>query len=805
MGVRLINTHISPRQTVKWRVEIHDTDFSATPLPFLLRGSGFQLSYDGADNPFTAILPSKVILPIVVQDNSLDSFISDIISAQEDRFFVVIRKGNSENLYWTGRILIEQFQRENRPHPFIFKVAAIDGLALLKDIDYNNNGVPYFFHESIKEQLFKALDKIGLNHLYGTADTFLTTSVAWQAVGQVLTSSEDAIIKTKANHDAFWKRSIKGEYTYKSSFDVLQEFCTLFAARLFQAEGEFRFVQVGQHGSIQFQEISYNATGGFLQAANAIIRTKSFNTSNNIKLGGGIFRYLPAITTASNNYIHRGSNNYIAGVKWAHNIKDTYSLGDIETEGNVNDKLLVKMTLEWDSFDINSIEKPYLHRWKIILKVGDFYLKRTATISTYNLSYTTAEFTETPSYYEIVSRYIDPVERGNSGVIDISFKTPQLRGAGVGSIQLDTFGSFNMGGDSIVMNLNYNAYNSSVELLREGNTTDREEARFYELLNEDTGNSFKIELNTLLGDGPTAQSVGRLKIDTGVGLYANSEGWNTNNGNEQELIQKLVLLEIMKVRKKPITLFENQIQSSIYSPAFALNYDDFTWVFLSGTLNSNTDTWAGTWFNLSSFVGGVAFVPDKQIAPTVPIAIVENPFVVDDAKVDTNLLVSLLEATKNAVLNDKVESDIALVELPTADGGIIGLQSGDTARIISPTTGLSETFLIEGITATGNLQINTTFTNNYPEGSTIIKDILTPVTIPAIQTAKLQHQVGSTTDVDFDLPETEIDEQLYIIRAGRQVLEEWDYTISNNEAGERKRINWKIPLFTENIYIKLTT
>jgi hypothetical protein len=64
------------------------------------------------------------------------------------------------------------------------------------------------------------------------------------------------------------------------------------------------------------------------------------------------------------------------------------------------------------------------------------------------------------------------------------------------------------------------------------------------------------------------------------------------------------------------------------------------------------------------------------------------------------------------------------------------------------------------------------------------------------------NQTGAFTDISFDLPPDAELSKLTVIRGGYHATAPFDYTVSNNASGQRRRIMWFIPLYQENIYFK---
>lgn len=65
------------------------------------------------------------------------------------------------------------------------------------------------------------------------------------------------------------------------------------------------------------------------------------------------------------------------------------------------------------------------------------------------------------------------------------------------------------------------------------------------------------------------------------------------------------------------------------------------------------------------------------------------------------------------------------------------------------------------------------------------------------------NQSGSFIDVDFDLPTTDIEKKISVIRSGYSASNIYDYTIGLNGSGQRRRITFLIPLNGEFVTVKL--
>jgi hypothetical protein len=722
-------------------------------------------------------------------------------------------------LFWVGKLLIEQFVFENKYYPFEFKITATDGLGTLKNIKYsdtNNDSqlIPKSGTDTLFNHLFNCLDEIGLNSQFSTSDSFLVTSMKWTESRHNLSTNEDALQKTRVNHKAFYAVNEKGEYKFESCYTVLEQICQIFRARLFFANGSFRFIGLDQYEQpTQIKELYYEQNRNFRQTS-TLSRVVNVD-QDDIKLGSGSFRYLQAVKNVKNTYKHRGSENLLPGINWSKSNQASYNIGRIVKNGE--DKILIRCQIEWNSTNLVP-NKPYFHHWRFTIRLGNYYLHRPASIDRYNVYFSQAEWRfNDPNYYEVATDYFITDINELGGVLNINFKTPIMPETGDFIIQLEEVGTFDFLGSKLSspnLILDWNTYNNSVEYLKGGKTAEREESREYEITSDtEIGNTTNIHIKTLIGDGVTSLSLGKLQTSDNT-EYADSSSWSTEGENENLFIQKLTIKEILNHRNKPLLLMDNPFRSSTLSALYVINYDSQFWVMLSGKFASYQDNWSGTWFSVKKNSGGI-FRPVKVLPPKTPV--VEGGKKEETDTSDRNIPISILELIKkikNDVIINKgaTVTSISVNALPAG----VRLYKDDIITVVNPNTGVTQK-----IKLTDNLD-NPSDSAKYGEGSTTLyveaftptvdfptdsflvkDDAASPIRVEE-SIFKSLGQSGSYTDVDFDLPANQVDERLHVQRDIYVMIYDVHYSITTNMSGQRRRINWLVAdLENENILIKL--
>lgn len=169
----------------QWKIEIYkessitlqifDLECGSSPIVINYRNSG--------DEKYSSIKSSVAIINIKVIEN-FDY--RELITFEERDFKVILKKGNYD--YWVGYCVSDTFQEEYIDTPYNFQLRALDGLALLKNNNFNTGNVgepnvPRENVESLLDGVRFCLSKTGLGinliegiNLRNTLHTYTTTT-----------------------------------------------------------------------------------------------------------------------------------------------------------------------------------------------------------------------------------------------------------------------------------------------------------------------------------------------------------------------------------------------------------------------------------------------------------------------------------------------------------------------------------------------------------------------------------------------------------------------------------------------------
>ena len=177
MAIRLKGKVATTGGTV-YTVEVHDTIYQGATLDIELRAPGFTLEYHGGEDMFVPIVPSTVTIPFLITDASRESFITQLQTANEGRFRIVIRSGTESGspIFWIGVVTTDNLTVKDAPYPYDAEIMAVDGLQLLSRQKYT----PSTYNLSVLTHLIDILKLCETSDLFntgGSATTFLTAQI----------------------------------------------------------------------------------------------------------------------------------------------------------------------------------------------------------------------------------------------------------------------------------------------------------------------------------------------------------------------------------------------------------------------------------------------------------------------------------------------------------------------------------------------------------------------------------------------------------------------------------------------------
>jgi len=596
MAVRYRSTFYS-LSGITWKMEICDNEWGGYVYEFKTGPEIFSLSYKEMKDRSDTIFSSSVSIPLLVTDSNVEYFVTSIMTTQEERFTLQIYKNNV--LYWRGILLHDLVQKEDIDYPYIVDLTFTDGLARLKDQEYNNSGTAYDGRETILDHILNCLNKTGLTQLYGTGDEFIRTCVNWYDANHNYTQTLCPLKYTNVDHMVFYSVDDGGTYEFKNCAEVLEMLLSQFNARIFMAGGIFWVVQPQEYSRSWTYFRSFTSAGVSSGSSRSTSRVTPTAAQ---RKAGGLTKYLPPLYKVSRVYKpHKTSYENESYLPVQSKYETAVSLLNNVTGGDV--LRFAGVCHDWYS---STPTPPIQSKFYLALIATDLTTGTKYYLSNQNTNGAlTWETTSFQHYYGFAT----PISYGSAGgntwniMIDVAFMTPELPGSNQFSVtfQLIRSGFYKLSGDPYTPPAGAvydyecigfaiaNSYGIAIN-------GDPEEILF---TTTSAGTASRHVMNlpeTPIGDGPNALSAGRLM--TGV-TFANSSSWQVHASTlTGKNINVLSIEQMIKPQRLPVEIFAGSYINSDITAATALYFSGTRiLVPLSLKVDPAQDEVHGQWFN----------------------------------------------------------------------------------------------------------------------------------------------------------------------------------------------------------------
>ena len=411
-------------------LEIFLEDYTGSALELVMGAGGPVIEYESdQEDRFSPIISSSCKIPYLVE-NFLDStFIDQLRNVYQERqvYVHIYRSTQSQSSsvapLWSGFLIMDIGSGVDQSFPYVQTLKFVDGLSLLKDIDFVDLGVsggsppfeervqgnyaqenmyygPATYIFWIREILAKsgaALTNQGASQNYG-----FTTSVNWyngemNATGQ----SSDPLNKTKCAVSMFHRKDDQGVFYPDNCYTVLKEILRHWGARITYWKHEFWIVQIPEYITTESGTIGtpvnnnsrlYSNTGAFQGSQNHLGSTfytryeQTIENDKISKLTGTKYDYLPLLKQVNADFLSFSSKNYFGGFPFGSTATTQEVFQGTINSPSAADFLYLSIPLDW-SWDLtNAPNFPNGHTngWWCAIKFN-FYASDGTT--TYYLQY----------------------------------------------------------------------------------------------------------------------------------------------------------------------------------------------------------------------------------------------------------------------------------------------------------------------------------------------------------------------------------------------------------------------------------
>jgi hypothetical protein len=714
---------------------------------FNLVGLKFNWEGEGKDR-INPILTSTCSLSLLI-DSTVNSFIINLIAGAEDEFKVLINKNGS--LYWMGYIVTDLVTRENKPYPAlpVFEIQAVDGVGRLQKLDYDVTPG----QTTIKAHLQNIITEIGLLDFgYANAtDKVLSYLFFWQEENATVSMSPPGDILANYRIDSrVWRYVDRtGAYKYASYYDVLKAICTGFNARFLWSEGMYRFHQINEMRyrtiaptTVYINEWEKGGTHSATSTANLGIWNKTVTTDTDWQTGasdlvlfsGSLFKYYPPLKTVRVNYNHFSGQNLTPDWSWNEGYTSVKTYQTIDYV-NGTARLRVNATLSYRvdfssgfdfSFNYSQI------KFRLRIKVGSYYLKRTAIFGAAGYAYGQIVWTtDSGAYYEFYGAGNTLDNQQYQQQIDIT--TPVLAASGDLDMKFEFVELVAYTG--LVIGSGFTEYHTfgavHVEVLQNGVIQDQYNQNNYIVANPNTGNSEQMELTISFGSGPTANNIGHIQAWDGLG-WVTGENWRYGTSGSYVPHGQLLAEDIISAQVTPVKRFLATMRG-VYEAHYRLKHNTTDYyIFMGGTFDIGSDEWAGEWFLISRDTTGLVASITQNYGGIVrnnlgpdglppPLSPMDPPLPSFPGNQTEGFFVPAVVVTQtDATISEG--ATVTTISIPAAGGDL--LNSGDTITLVSPSGDVQQFTLTADVDA-GDTTISvssTTAATDFPSGSWVIPD-----------------------------------------------------------------------------------
>ena len=694
-----------------YKLQLLDADYSAAVILFNTLGpDGFTLTWSarGEGQRFNAIFASQLTFKISVTDAirpDIESFIGDMVqSGDEDRFKLKVFKNNA--LYWTGIVLVDRITKSIPLRSL--EIRAIDGLGRISSIEYNNDGVSYEGKQTIRQHLFNVLEKLGIDELFGNSELFLKSLVTWSENTLGYDPTQNILDLARLNHLALIKVDKSGQVSYNNAFRVLEEIVKMLGARLFLSDGSWWLWQVNEFKSEIRTFSNYTKTG--TKTTQTVTGRSPFSTWNvtgatDLKMNAGDIEWFPPLRSVICDYKHYSTKNLVKRLSFT---EQEGTVEDIDSLGETSRLQFTSVITTFSSYTALTYRGHY-QKFRLKIKIGNLYLKRTARIDSNGvIIYEEMFWTSFPEWFEFFTPLITTSNPSTPIVFPFDFITPPIQQDGDLTVEFQYVNIYLTDGTVpplIDPPTGYDIADADVVVLTLGTVDGDTNITRYEVTNTIQGNSDVIELETIFGDGPTRNSYGAIEVYNGT-TWEVSDGWRRKNIGDPVEISQLLINEIISGQIKPVEKITGTFIGTYEMHYTIKDPSGNHYVFNGGSFQARLNQWNGEWFSIETantlagtpsdkrdFVGDpndIAISPVDSFDPDTPLrGVPRNPLgrYIEPSNPFVNI--DIISRLAGQGINGGTALDFIPIAGIDRDGLI---QEGDYFTMLDPTTGNVQEF-----------------------------------------------------------------------------------------------------------------
>jgi hypothetical protein len=318
-----------------WFILIYDEEYGgATSFEFSVGPTGFELTWEGdINNRSVPIIPSRVSIPMMVQNGNDEDLIDNLATGYEGRYFVEIYYRDtaspvlaSAHLFWRGILLPDLTEFEDAYYPQEVMITAVDDLANLQNIPFKFDPDATGYGK-LKGHIANALNK--LRPWTITADTHRYTFADYLRVKYDATNYTSPILNAELNFNRF-KDTTASPPEYASTYDVLHDILSGMGARIYWHAGiddDSGFVvdSVPAHQYDDDLLTGYSVNNSATASSTTVTRDAiTLNSTNYKKAAGWMRGYLNPLQRVERTFEYGGSGPFVVDHLYPYVDADNY-------------------------------------------------------------------------------------------------------------------------------------------------------------------------------------------------------------------------------------------------------------------------------------------------------------------------------------------------------------------------------------------------------------------------------------------------------------------------------------------------
>ena len=607
MAIRLYGIGVSPQTEKTYRASIYDADFSGTATTFEVSKGGITINWGTSKKEdrhapiFGSVAAVKMLVP--VGDSTLETFLEDLRTSKEGRFFLEITNHTDTIVEWRGVIVADNSWETDQAAIFEANIAAVDGIALLKKTPYYDTTGPALYTSSqrLTHHITKVLSKLTHASLWGSGDIILETSVDWWAVGMTAGGANDALHLTYVDNAAFYDYHTKGSIDddVLSCYDVLVNIMIAFGCRIVQKSAVYRVEQIDYRYNSTYETRSYSKAGTFISNSTRSGLNNITQAATGAKLSYVTFDYIPQIGKAKVSYEAKLRRNFWGNILLSQGATFNFDQEISSNSGATTLRLRgnFMVSVKNNSYSGNPQDILFTEM-AMFLKVGNNYLNRDGTYQNFAFFPGTASWsTSALNLVKIVSsgQQVQPVGLSQTFIFSFDFITPPLIGDGSDNAVAVSFSQLKRNNNESVTSaqftISWTAGSMWMETYDLGTPDVQEDEILYISENDDDGAEV-WEATTRLGSGTGANYAGRLMNSSNVNMPL----WGAGVAARDKNIGTLLADKVLAGQLRAIKRMSGQLYGDL-DPMKALNTSDsIRWVPMQIEWSPTDNIVSGTWF-----------------------------------------------------------------------------------------------------------------------------------------------------------------------------------------------------------------